>query len=69
MELVFALLAQIKEETLQEVLNPSDDRRTAFHYGRVHGILFCLAMLDERLRGELEATASREAQMERNFDR
>lgn len=69
MELVFAILNNLKDETLQEVLNPAEDKRSEFNYGRVHGILFCLAMIDERLRGELEANADRQGQRERDFER
>lgn len=68
MELVFALIDKLRDEmVLKQLRNPSEDRRTEFDYGRLHGMLFMLELLQEQLEVETEAQAQRQQQREREF--
>lgn len=67
-QVVFLILEQVKQDTLEEVLNPAEDKRSEFHYGRVHGILLGLAMVKEKLDAVLEQQARAAEQREREFD-
>lgn len=67
MDPVFALLAELKEDTLREITSPADDKRSEFHYGRVHGILFAVALIEQELGGLIEASARAQERREREF--
>lgn len=67
MDPVFALLEQLKEDTLREITSPAEDRRSEFHYGRVHGILFAVEYLSQELQGVLETRAREQERREREF--
>ena len=65
--MVFALLDSVIDDVLSEVTNPAEEKRSEFHYGRVHGMLLTATLLKERLKGELDAQAARQEQREREF--
>ncbi len=67
MDLTFALISQLREQAINQVVNPADDKRSEFHYGRVHGILFACEFLREQIQTEMEAQAQRQQQFEREF--
>ncbi len=67
MDPVFALLAELKEDTLREITSPADDKRSEFHYGRVHGILFAVALIEQELGNLIEASARAQERREREF--
>lgn len=67
MDSVFALLAELKEDTLREIASPADDKRSEFHYGRVHGILFAVALIEQELGNLIEASARAQERREREF--
>ena len=68
MDGVFRLIEEIKLETFDEVQNPAEDKRSEFHYGRVHGILFGLGLLKQRLENMLEQQANERQRLEKEFD-
>lgn len=67
MDPVFSLLAELREATLKEITSPADDKRSEFHYGRVHGILFAVAIIEQELGSLIEASARSQEQREREF--
>lgn len=68
MELVFRLIDELRQETIGEITKPPEDKQSEFHFGRIHGQLFALGMLEERLKEFLENQSRLERQREREFD-
>jgi len=66
-EAVFALLERFEQETLNEIVSPAEDKRTEFHYGRVHGQLLACRWIAEQLRDGMEAQARIQERREREF--
>ena len=68
MESVFALIDRLRTELVfDEMKNPGEDRRTEFAFGRLHGILYALEMLQEQLDAEVEMNARQQERRERDF--
>lgn len=65
--LIFDLLGQLHEQILEEVVSPAEDKRSEFHYGRVHGILFAVKWIEQQLRDQMETQARLQDQREREF--
>jgi hypothetical protein len=67
-EFVFALIDRMRQElVLDELANPDSERQTEFAFGRIHGILFALSMMQQELAGYVEEQGQRQDRMEREF--
>lgn len=68
MELVFRLLDQLRQEAIGEIIKPAEGKQTEFHFGRIHGQVLILGILEERLKGALEEQADHQRLVEKEFD-
>lgn len=68
MEQVFVLIDQMRQQLVyDQLLNPGDDRKSEFAFGRLHGMLYVLETLQTQLREYAEADAQRQERFEREF--
>jgi len=68
MEFIFALIDRMRQELVyNELRNPSEDRRSEFAFGRLHGMLFVLETMQQELEVEAESQAVRQDRQEREF--
>ncbi|MFZ5784006.1 MAG: hypothetical protein ACOY4R_27725 [Pseudomonadota bacterium] len=59
-EIVLAILAQVRTEAIEIAESPGDDRKTAFDFGMVNGLLRAAKRAEELLKAELDAQAASE---------
>lgn len=64
---IFRILDEVRAEGLALVENPSEPYRSEFGFGRANGFLGAVAVIRNRLEAELEASAAREEQREREL--
>jgi len=69
MEWVLLLLNELREETLDSVINPPVDQKTEFGFGRVNGMLFAIETIRQRVTEEMEAQARTAERREADFDK
>lgn len=62
-----AILDAARAEGLELVEKPPLDMRTEFGFGRANGYLVAVDAIRSRIEDELEASAAREQQQEREF--
>lgn len=68
MEFVFRLLDSLRQQVIEEVVRPAEDKQTEFHFGRIHGQMLILGIFEERLKEILEEQAAQQQQREREYD-
>jgi hypothetical protein len=67
-EYVFRLIDQIRQQLVYDELRlPGEDRRTAFDFGRLHGIMFALETMQRELAQHVEEVAIEQDRREREF--
>ena len=48
-------------------MRPGEGKQTEFHFGRIHGQMFMIGVLEERLKAALEEQASQQQRFEEDF--
>ncbi len=61
------ILNRLREETLEEMLSPSEDNKSAYGYGHVSGRLYAVEWFRREVLATMEQIATRQEQFERNF--